>query len=145
MIESILVALDGSPVARRVLDAALEVADRFDAKLTLYRAVVVPPDFAAAAYNPTGDPLPTLLHQRAAEELRALAQGHPRALASAPVVTDGQPWRAICQAAEDLGVDLIVIGSHGYAGWDRLLGTTAQHVVNHSTRSVLVVHSKDDA
>jgi nucleotide-binding universal stress UspA family protein len=34
---------------------------------------------------------------------------------------------------------LIVIGSHGYGGLDRVLGTTAARVVNHALCSVLVV------
>jgi nucleotide-binding universal stress UspA family protein len=34
---------------------------------------------------------------------------------------------------------LIVIGSHGFSGIDRLLGTTAGRVVNHADRSVIVV------
>jgi nucleotide-binding universal stress UspA family protein len=33
----------------------------------------------------------------------------------------------------------VVLGSHGYSGFDRILGTTAAKVVNHCDRSVLVV------
>ena len=51
----------------------------------------------------------------------------------------GVPWNSICAEATSLGVDLIVIGSHGYGALDRLLGTTAAKVVNHADRSVLVV------
>jgi nucleotide-binding universal stress UspA family protein len=49
------------------------------------------------------------------------------------------PWQGICQAAAQVGANLVVIGSHGYGGIDRLLGTTAAKVVNHSAVSVLVV------
>jgi len=34
-----------------------------------------------------------------------------------------------------------VIGSHGYGGLDRLLGTTAARVVNHADRNVLIVRN----
>jgi nucleotide-binding universal stress UspA family protein len=51
----------------------------------------------------------------------------------------GTPWRQILEAAKAEGVDLIVIGSHGYGGLDRLLGTTAAKVVNHAECSVLVI------
>ncbi|MGH7440334.1 MAG: universal stress protein, partial [Polyangiaceae bacterium] len=54
-------------------------------------------------------------------------------------VVVGVPWQAISAAAESVGADLIVLGSHGYGGVDRLLGTTAAKVVNHSPCSVLVV------
>ena len=38
--------------------------------------------------------------------------------------------------------DLVVIGSHGYGGLDRLLGTTAAKVANRAPCSVLVVRGK---
>jgi len=47
----------------------------------------------------------------------------------------------ILAQAEKLEVDLIVLGSHGYRGWDRVLGTTAATIANRSTRNVLVVHA----
>jgi nucleotide-binding universal stress UspA family protein len=42
-------------------------------------------------------------------------------------------------------VDLIVIGSHGYHGLDRVLGTTAARVSNLARRNVLVVHGLSGA
>jgi nucleotide-binding universal stress UspA family protein len=49
------------------------------------------------------------------------------------------PWDGICRAARERDADLIVIGSHGYSGLDRILGTVAGKVVNHADRNVLVV------
>jgi universal stress protein F len=49
------------------------------------------------------------------------------------------PWQAVCEMARTLEAELVVIGSHGYFGFDRLLGTTAGKVVNHAHCSVLVV------
>ena len=139
MIQSILVAVDGSAMAPRVLAAALEVGDRFDARVALLRAILVPPEFPAAAHMAMADPLPEIMRREATSELLALAAGHPRALVAPPMVVSGQAWRVICETADAQGVDLIVIGSHGYGTWDRILGTTAQKVVNHATRNVLVV------
>jgi nucleotide-binding universal stress UspA family protein len=48
----------------------------------------------------------------------------------------------VCKEAHQEDVDLIMVGSHGYSGVDRLLGTTAAKVVNHADRSVLVVRMK---
>jgi nucleotide-binding universal stress UspA family protein len=56
------------------------------------------------------------------------------------VIRFGVPWRKILDAADELDVDLIVMGSHGYGGFDRLLGTTAAQVANRARRNVLVVH-----
>jgi nucleotide-binding universal stress UspA family protein len=139
VIQSILVAVDGSPLAARVLEAGLEIGDRFDARVRLLRAILVPPEFPAAAHMTTGDQLPELLRKQAVHELQALATGHPRARSAPPEVRTGTAWRVICEAADELAVDLVVIGSHGFGGWDRVLGTTAQRVVNHASRNVLVV------
>jgi nucleotide-binding universal stress UspA family protein len=54
----------------------------------------------------------------------------------------GAPWEAICKAAEGLEADMVVVGSHGYSGIDRVIGTTAAKVVNHCPCSVLVVRER---
>ena len=52
----------------------------------------------------------------------------------------GNPFEEIVNAARELGVDLIVIGSHGYRGLERLLlGSTAERVVQYAKCPVLVV------
>ena len=140
MIRKILVALDGSDRSADVLTTATEIAERFDAELFLFRTVTIPPDFPPAAHVPTGDPLPPFLLNQARTALEEIARGNPRASAHAPIVAVGRPWKTICTASDDLDVDLIVIGSHGYGGWDRVLGTNAARVVDRAGRSVLVVH-----
>jgi len=60
-------------------------------------------------------------------------------------VRTGVPWQAICEAAREQEAELIILGSHGYGGFDRLLGTTAAKVVNHADRSVMVVRQPDSA
>ena len=54
----------------------------------------------------------------------------------------GTPWDTICREAKALDCDLVVVGSHGYSGLDRILGTTAAKVVNHCERSVLVARQQ---
>ena len=140
MIRKILVALDDTAIAPRVLEAATEIAERFDAELHLFRAVDIPPEFPAAAAN--ADPhdlLPEFLTARGAEALRQLALGNPRANQHVPVLGVGEPWRAIQDAADRLGVDLIVMGSHAYHWPDRLLGSVAGHMANQGHANVLVV------
>jgi nucleotide-binding universal stress UspA family protein len=140
MIRTILVALDDSPRAPGVLAAASEIAERFDARMLLYRTITVPPEFPAAAHSSHADPLVEIMHDKAVAELHALASGNPRASVEPPVIDEGQPWRAIVDAADRLQVDLVVIGSHRYHGLDRILGTTAGKVANHAHRNVLIVH-----
>ncbi len=137
----ILVALDASPRAMQVLDAAVNLAKQSNARLLLFRGVGIPPEVPPAALVMSPDNLVSLLGEAARKELDLLAQNVPRELLEGVELGVGSPWQAICAAAQKKAVDLIVIGSHGYAGLDRLLGTTAAKVVNHADRSVLVVRA----
>lgn len=52
----------------------------------------------------------------------------------------GSPKRVILDEAESFDADLIVVGSHGYPTWERLLlGSVSQAIVSHAKCSVEVV------
>ena len=56
----------------------------------------------------------------------------------------GSPDSRIVETAEEIGADLIILGSHGYKRWERLLlGSVSSSVVHHAHCSVLVVRSAD--
>jgi len=135
--KNILVCLDGSPRAPVVLAAAIDLAVARHAQLTLFRSVGLPPDARHAETN--GEELIAYLVKTATDELAKAAATVPPTILGAAEVKVGSPWDAICAEARSLRADVIVIGSHGYRGLDRILGTTAAKVVNHATCSVLVV------
>ena len=55
----------------------------------------------------------------------------------------GSPDSRIVETAEENGTDLVVIGSHGYNAWERLLlGSVSNSVAQHAPCSVLVVRLK---
>jgi len=140
MIETILVALDGSRRAPGVFAAAAEVAKRFDAELTLLRVVYLPTEFPPAGHVAAADPLRVHLIREAESALAAFSMAAFDVRIAPAVTRDGQPWRVILEVANELNVDLIVMGSHGYYAFDRILGTTAGKVVNLARRNVMVVH-----
>ena len=143
MIHSILVCLDGSSRAPGVFDVAAEIGERFGAKLRLFRVVTLPPEIPPSAHVAHGDPLPAYLATAAIEDLARMAIRAPRVQIEPPMVRDGLPaWRQILASADELDVDLIVLGSHGYHAIDYILGTTAARVVNLARRPVLVVHDR---
>jgi nucleotide-binding universal stress UspA family protein len=54
----------------------------------------------------------------------------------------GSPESRIVETAEQIHADLIVVGSHGYNRWERLLlGSVSDSVVHHAPCSVLVVRT----
>lgn len=83
-----------------------------------------------------------LLEKLAAEELQALGNEVAPELLGGVRVSLATAWQGVCEAAQHEKADLIVIGSHGYGGLDRLLGTTAAKIVNHAEVSVLVVRPR---
>lgn len=57
----------------------------------------------------------------------------------------GSPDSRIVETAETWNADLIVVGSHGYSRWERLLlGSVSDSVVHHAPCSVLVVRLPPD-
>ena len=56
----------------------------------------------------------------------------------------GDPAAIICLLAEQLGVDVVVVGSHGKGFLSRvLLGSVSEHVTRHAPCPVLVVHAPE--
>ena len=59
------------------------------------------------------------------------------------VLAPGSPRPVILDEAESWGADLIVLGSHGYSAWKRLLlGSVSQAVISHAKCSVEVVRCR---
>jgi nucleotide-binding universal stress UspA family protein len=135
----ILVGLDGSPRAAEVLAVAVGVGRAQGARLVLLRSVGLPAEVPQDFWKTTEQPLIDVLKARAEQYLREEVAKVPTEVLGGFEVGIGAPWQAICDAARTLQADLVVIGSHGYSGIDRLLGTTAAKVVNHAPCSVLVV------
>ncbi|HEX2685295.1 MAG TPA: universal stress protein [Kofleriaceae bacterium] len=137
----LLVALDASDRATRVLDAAVQLAELAGAKLVLYRAITIPPDLPREVLAATDARLEDILVRNAHTDLQRIAERVQPPLIEQIATAFAAPWDGICRAAREHDVDLIVIGSHGYGGIDRVLGTTAAKVVNHADRNVLVVRT----
>jgi universal stress protein F len=138
-VKRIFVALDGSDRAPTVLAAALRLAELADATLVVYRAIGVPPDMPRELLETTDVRLEDVLTRNARESLARLTADVPTRRIEHVVTSFATPWDGICRTAREHDADLIVLGSHGYGGLDRLLGTNAAKVVNHADRNVLVV------
>lgn len=55
------------------------------------------------------------------------------------------PKSAIVDEAKEWGADLIVVGSHGYGFWERmLLGSVSDAVIHHAPCSVLVIRGVEE-
>ena len=79
-----------------------------------------------------------------ADKLKAFSDAKKVAVSSD--VLFGSPDSRIVETAEEWHADLIVVGSHGYSRWERLLlGSVSDSVVHHAPCSVLVVRTAAEA
>jgi len=140
-VRRILVGLDGSPREALVLAAAQDLAVKFDSTLRLVRAVGLPAEIPFEAWQSPTCAVKQYLEKVARDGLERCSQQICEALRLRHVleVVVAPPWQAICLSAQAHEVSMIVIGSHGYGGLDRILGTTAARIVNHALCSVFVV------
>jgi universal stress protein F len=136
----ILVGLDHSPRSPSVLRTAIAVARKLGAQLVLFRAVGLPTEVPAEAYHLSPDELSQWVQKQAEKELQEMADGVE--VVESVALKLGTPWHGICEAAKEVGVGLIIIGSHAHEGLDRVLGTTSAKVVDHAECSVLVVRGE---
>lgn len=141
----ILVGLDSSSRAPHVLETAIDLAQSRGAKLVLFRAVGVPHDVPREAFSMSPNDLSTMLREHGLKELSELTKSVPQELVDGVEVAVAIPWQGVCDAATQQKADVIVIGSHGYRGLDKVLGTTAAKIVNHADCSVLVVRPEREA
>ena len=147
MYTRILIATDGSELARRGLDHGLGLAKRLDADVTVVTVTepTLPTASATtAAWVPTFDPT-EIDNAKAAYAKQVLEEASKAAEASGVRATtlhvpNRYPAEGIVDAAKERGSNLIVIASHGRRGLGRLLlGSQATEVLTHSNIPVLVV------
>jgi nucleotide-binding universal stress UspA family protein len=139
--KQILVATDFSESADRALDLAVEMAQKFDAGLTLVHSWEIPYSYGDALISVDFiTPLQDAANKQLEATLAELKQRFPNAKA---VLRTGSPWQEVLTAATEADADLIVLGTHGRRGISRaLLGSVAEKVVRLAEMPVLTVHGK---
>jgi nucleotide-binding universal stress UspA family protein len=77
------------------------------------------------------------------EAVETLKSGTASGLEFSTEVKSGSAKDVILDEAENWGADLIILGSHGYSGWQRfLLGSVSHAVATHAPCSVEIVRQK---
>ena len=138
-IRLILVAVDDSKPAEWAVDEAARMAEALDARISLVHVIDAVPVLAQEFAIDTAIKRPTLIDQGSAL-LHVLADRVPGELLAEQIVREGSADKQIIAAAQEIGAELIVIGTHGRGGLGRfLIGSVAEAVVRHATCPVLTV------
>jgi nucleotide-binding universal stress UspA family protein len=143
MFKHILVPTDFGEPAEQALELAIELAGKFDAKLTLLHAYSLP----SMPYT-SGLALPMEEIADAAEEAleNALERARKRYPRCEGLVQAGAASERILAVTKESGVDLIAMGTHGRRGLSRfMLGSVAERIVRTSPVPVLIAADRVDA
>lgn len=141
VITKILVPTDFSQPSDRALDYARDLAHQFHASLHLLHVVNRPLLAEGLAAEASLSDRTAMGSDMAEDAQRRLRKQAPEA-ASADVVF-GYAARSIVEHASRLGVDLIVMGSHGRTGIAHvLLGSVAEAIVRTAPCPVLTVRER---
>lgn len=125
--------LQGDPEVRSGLDAAVGFPPDFD------------PETGGALPTPRVPAPATVRRDYTEEALAQLRDLVPDAFSGTAEVkvVDGNPADAILRVVQELGVDLIVMGTHGRTGLKHvLLGSVAENVLHHAPCPVLLTREQ---
>lgn len=144
--QNILVPVDGSQISFSAVKHAAEIAKVFNSKLTLISLVAEDPFTDSDFYHNYSSAImkeyfvqATANAQKALKEADEIAQAIG-VNAETHVVEGFVSAEGVIKTAKDLNADVIVMGSHGRQGFQKLLlGSFATDVLRHTELPVLVV------
>jgi len=138
----ILVPTDFGEPAVRALDLAIELAAKFESRVTVLHVSWVSP-YAAASQNGFYWPAEELEKAARKELDAALSKATGRYPNVDGLVRVGEPSQTILEVAKERRADLIVMGTHGRRGLSRvLLGSVAEKTVRLSPIPVVTICGK---
>lgn len=146
MVKLIAVGTDGSSTADKAVEAAMELAERYDAELVVMSAYQGQPSALtsaaiAAAWVPPG-PLDVEWSSQEAERVEGILahakrRAQARGIACRTAALEGDPAEVLIELAESHGADVLVIGNRGMQR--RVLGSVPNTVTHKARCSVFVV------
>ncbi|WP_248896964.1 universal stress protein [Haloplanus halobius] len=140
--DRILVPTDGSEGVDRAIRHAIDLAQTHGAEVHgLY--VLSTDTYAGLAMESSWESVDQLLREdaeAAVHRIRELADDEDADIPIETAIAEGKPSREIVRYAEDQDCDLVVMGTHGRGGIDRLLlGSVAESVIRASSIPVTAV------
>ena len=137
----VLVGTDFSEPTSRALERAIDVARRYEAQLHVVHVWEVPMVVGGPMVGTAVDWI-TPIEQAAKAQLIEVIDGlRAGKVDVTSTLCSGVAWDRIIATVEQVGADLVVIGTHGRTGIRRaLMGSIAERVVRLSPVPVLTIH-----
>jgi nucleotide-binding universal stress UspA family protein len=143
--KSILVAIDFSEYSKVALDICLGASGCMETKLyVLHTIEKFPHDYLHLLSSTAHTDMKQKLEEDAIARIQAMIPEEIRGKGDIiPMVRFGKPFLEIIQVAKEENVDLLVIGTHGRAGVDRvILGSVAERIVRKAGCPVMVIRDR---
>jgi nucleotide-binding universal stress UspA family protein len=141
MIETVVIATDGSESVGRAVDVALDVADRFGA--AVHALYVLEESEVETAPEAVRDEMHAALEERGEKAVARVAETAGGGVTTA--VREGRPPAEISQYARDVDADVVATGTRGRHGENRFfIGSVAERVVRTCPVPVLTVRQLED-
>jgi nucleotide-binding universal stress UspA family protein len=140
----VLIGVDESPYSQAALEFVQRMSWAAETRMIVVSSLA-PEVSSFGAYEPAAAVKAAGVRERIRELQGDLVERSQKTLGDAGLqaegrVIDGDPREALLDVARREGVSLIVVGSHGRTGLEKLLmGSVASHIVAHAACSVLVV------
>ena len=144
VLKTVVVPLDGSPLAEQVLPHVADLAKRLGLQIILTRAYALPSAVAPDAYGTYTEELINQLETETREYLAGKVEGlKEKGLKNITTVPDfGYGAEEIIKVARQTPDNFIAMCSHGRSGIRRwVLGSVTERVVQHSGDPVLIIRA----
>ncbi|MGB9964256.1 universal stress protein [Halobacterium sp. CBA1126] len=142
MIETVVIATDGSESVERAVAVALDFAERFDADV--HALYVLEESEVEGAPEEVREEMHDALEERGEEAVENIAADADQAVTTA--VREGRPAAEISQYARDVDAGVVATGTRGRHGENRfLIGSVAERVVRTCPVPVLTVRQLDES
>lgn len=138
MFKKILVAYDGSEGAKLALSKAADIGKIAGSELHILAVGRIPEYAETVSEVEEAKEQAKNFYSKIMEE--AISNLNERGLAATPHIDFGKPGDVILRIAENLNVDLAILGTNPHSALRRrVLGATVDKVVDHAHCSVLVI------
>ena len=146
LIRKIILATDFSEASQNAVRYAVWMAKSLQAELKLLHVfepsgwVVPSPYYFTPGFEQWVDASLEKTRQKGKESLEELAESLDMQVET--IFAEGGTGKEIVRIATEHRVDLLILGTHGYTGWNHLtIGSIAEFVVRHAACPVLTVKS----
>lgn len=152
--KKILIALDYDPAAEKIAETGYELAQSMNAEVVLLHVTAEAFYYSSQNYSPimgfdgfnnlnVAQPLDVEALNRSALEYLEKSKQHLGDDTIQTVVKEGDFSESILEAAKEMNIDIIVMGSHGRHGLDKvLLGSVAEQVLHKTNIPLFIIPTK---